>query len=193
MSTKFGVFYNKQFNCLMLTFKNKPITSSEKKGNIVILKNEEELVGINIFEVKLEINKNFIYNDSDILTYINSELKDVIKLEPLEQFVIGKIIKCDAIPDTHLSACEVDIKTKILKIVCGAKNAREGIFVVVATDGSWMPNGMQIQKGKLRGYDSEGMLCSAKELNIEEGKFNPEGIIELDEKYRNNLGSEFKG
>ncbi|WP_206335798.1 YtpR family tRNA-binding protein [Mesoplasma entomophilum] len=151
------------------------------------------MVGINIFNVKKEINKSFIINEPVIYEYINSELKDVIKLQNLPQFVIGKIIKCEKIPDTHLSACEVDIKSEILKIVCGARNAREGIYVVVATDGSWMPNGMQIVKGKLRGFDSEGMLCSAKELGIEEAKFNSDGIIELDEKYHNALGAEFKG
>ncbi|AVN62604.1 hypothetical protein CG001_03105 [Mesoplasma coleopterae] len=193
MTTKFGVFYNKEFNCLLLTFNNKPITALEKNENIVILKNQDEIVGINIFNVKKEINKSFIINEPEIYEYINSELKDIMKLQNLPQFLIGKIIKCEKIPDTHLSACEVDIKSEILKIVCGARNAREGIYVVVATHGSWMPNGIQIVKGKLRGFDSEGMLCSAKELGIEEEKFNSEGIIELDEKYHNILGEEFKG
>ncbi|ATZ21126.1 YtpR family tRNA-binding protein [Mesoplasma coleopterae] len=193
MTTKFGVFYNKEFNCLLLTFNNKPITALEKIENIVILKNQDEIVGINIFNVKKEINKSFIINEPEIYEYINSELKDIMKLQNLPQFLIGKIIKCEKIPDTHLSACEVDIKSEILKIVCGARNAREGIYVVVATHGSWMPNGIQIVKGKLRGFDSEGMLCSAKELGIEEEKFNSEGIIELDEKYHNILGEEFKG
>ncbi|ATZ21830.1 YtpR family tRNA-binding protein [Mesoplasma tabanidae] len=193
MNTKFGVFYNKQFNCLMLAFNNKPITASEKINNVLILKNENNIVGINIFDVKKEINKNFIINEPEIYEYISYELKDVIVLKNLPQFIVGKIIKCNKIPDTHLSACEVDIKSEVLKIVCGAKNAREGIYVVVATDGSWMPNGVQIVKGKLRGFDSEGMLCSAKELGIEEGKFNSDGIIELSEKYQINLGKEFKG
>ncbi len=136
MGAKFGVFFNKQFNCLMLTFNNKPIIKSEQINNVVILRNEDDITGINIFDVKIKINNNFILNDMQIYEYINNELKDIIRLENEPQFLIGKINKCDKIPDTHLSACEVDIKSETLKVVCGAENAREGIYVVVATDGA---------------------------------------------------------
>lgn len=193
MRTKFAVFFNKQFNCLMLTLNNKPITSSEKLENVFILKNENDIVAINIFDVKIKIDKNYIFNDPQIYKYINSELKDIISLENTPQFLIGKINKCEKIPDTHLSACEVDIDSETLKIVCGAKNAKEGIYVVVATDGAWMPNGMQIVKGKLRGFDSEGMLCSAKELQLKSSNFNNEGIIELGTMYHNQIGKVFQG
>ncbi|ASZ09356.1 hypothetical protein CK556_03300 [Mesoplasma chauliocola] len=193
MNKKMGVFFNKQFNCLLLSFDNKPITTTEKHANIAILKNKNDIVGINIFDVKIKIEKNYILNNDEIYEYISTELKDIVKTENLPHFIVGKIIKCNKIPDTHLSSCEVDISTEVLKIVCGAKNARENIYVVVATDGSWMPSGMQIVKGKLRGYVSEGMLCSARELQLQSNKFNEEGIIELDESYRSNLGKAFLG
>ncbi|ATZ18280.1 YtpR family tRNA-binding protein [Mesoplasma melaleucae] len=193
MRTKFGVFFNKQFNCLMLTLNNKPITTSKTVNNVVILKNENDIVAINIFDVKIEIDKNYIFNSPQIYEYISSELKDIVSLENVPQFLIGKITKCEKIPDTHLSACEVSINSEILKIVCGAKNARKAIYVVVAIDGSWMPNGMQITKGKLRGFDSEGMLCSAKELQLESNAFNNEGIIELPDEYQNQIGKAFQG
>lgn len=99
-------------------------------------------------------------------------------------FKVGKILKCDEIAGTHLHKCIVDIKDKQLDIVCGAANAREGLMVVVATNGTMLPSGKQIVAGQLLGHKSEGMLCSYRELGIEK---ESKGIIELTEDYR--LGS----
>ena len=77
----------------------------------------------------------------------------------------------------------------MLDIVCGAKNARKDLNVVVATIGAILPNGKRIKKSKLLGIESFGMLCSAKELNINNKKFNDQGIIELDSIYT--IGSTF--
>ncbi|MBQ0045427.1 MAG: tRNA-binding protein [Mycoplasma sp.] len=101
-------------------------------------------------------------------------------------FKVGKILKCDEVPGTHLHKCIVDIKDKQLDIVCGAPNARTGLIVVVATNGTMLPSGKQIITGQLLGNKSEGMLCSYRELGIEK---ESKGIIELPEDYR--IGSYF--
>ncbi|XQP55902.1 MAG: YtpR family tRNA-binding protein [Mycoplasmoidaceae bacterium] len=91
-------------------------------------------------------------------------------------FIIGLIESCEDIKGTHLHKCKVNIGNKILDIVCGAPNARQGLKVVVATDGTMLPSGKQIISGQLLGNKSEGMLCSYKELNINK---ESKGIIEL--------------
>lgn len=94
-------------------------------------------------------------------------------------FKIGKVIKCEEIPNTHLHDCLVDVGDQKLQIVCGAKNVAEGLKVVVATAQAILPNGTQINPGELLGHKSYGMLCSAKELNLDANKYNTAGIIEL--------------
>jgi len=96
-----------------------------------------------------------------------------------EKIVIGHVVECERHPDADkLNVCKVDIGTSIRQIVCGAANVREGLYVAVATVGAEMPGGLKIKPVKLRGVDSEGMICSATELGLP--KLN-EGIMELDE------------
>jgi len=94
------------------------------------------------------------------------------------KIVFGKVLECEKHPDADkLNICKVDIGSATRQIVCGASNVREGLSVVVATVGAVMPNGMVIKPVKLRGVDSEGMICSAGEIGLPElGK----GIMELD-------------
>lgn len=97
--------------------------------------------------------------------------------------VIGEITECVDHPDSdHLHLCKVNVGDEVLDIVCGAPNARVGIKVIVALDGAVLPDGV-IKKGKIRGYESNGMLCSIKELGLD-NKFltesDIEGIAELD-------------
>ena len=83
----------------------------------------------------------------------------------------------------------VDVGNTELQIVCGAKNARNGIKVVVALNGAILPNGEIIKNGQLLGVKSFGMLCSKKELNLSSNKFNDVGIIELSDQYK--VGDKF--
>jgi len=94
------------------------------------------------------------------------------------KIIFGKVLECEKHPDADkLSVCKVDIGTSIRQIVCGASNVREGIDVVVATVGATMPSGMAIKPVKLRGVESEGMICSSSEIGLEDtGK----GIMEID-------------
>lgn len=97
----------------------------------------------------------------------------------LPGIVVGHIIKVTPHPQAdRLRVCEVDAgQGRLLQIVCGAPNAREGMKAPLATVGTTMPDGMQIKAAALRGVDSAGMLCSAKELGLAE---KSDGLLELD-------------
>ncbi|QEH62235.1 putative tRNA-binding protein [Spiroplasma chinense] len=173
--------YVKVFDTLMVGFSNKPVTSSEKKDNKEILFNDKEIIGVNIFNPQIDKDKKYLLEDSELSQYCVSEIKDIIKIENIEnQFVVAKVEECEPIEGTHLSLCKVNDGKELIQIVCGAKNVRKGSFTCLATIGSFMPNGMQILKGKLKGFESFGMLCSLKELGYENPKYNNEGIVELE-------------
>ncbi len=95
-----------------------------------------------------------------------------------KKIVFGRVLECEKHPDADkLNVCKVDIGTSVRQIVCGAANVRAGLDVVVATIGAQMPGGLVIKPVKLRGVESEGMICSAGEIGLPDlGK----GIMELD-------------
>ena len=96
-----------------------------------------------------------------------------------KKIIFGRVLECEKHPDADkLNVCQVDIGTSTRQIVCGASNVKAGIDVVVATIGAIMPSGLVIKPVKLRGVESEGMICSASEIGLEDAN---EGIIELDE------------
>ena len=118
------------------------------------------------------------------MTNVGNEYDECSKLIPATNLVIGQVIKCEDHPDSdHLHICKVDIGTEVLDIVCGAPNCREGIKVIVAKVGAILPGG-EIKAGKIRGAESNGMLCSIAELGLD-SKFLKEedykGIAELGE------------
>lgn len=93
--------------------------------------------------------------------------------------VLGKVLDCIKHPDADkLSVCQVDIGSEILQIVCGAKNVTRDQFVPVATIGTDFGDGFVIKKSKLRGAESNGMICSSTELGLP--KMN-DGILVLDD------------
>ena len=120
---------------------------------------------------------------------IGLEVDRTKSYEMPKKIIIGKVLECEKHPDADkLNVCKVDIGTSIRQIVCGASNVRAGLDVVVATIGAQMPGGLVIKPVKLRGVESEGMICSAGEIGLEDCQT---GIIELDEsigKYK--LGQE---
>ena len=79
---------------------------------------------------------------------------------PLNEFVVGKVIECEKHPDAEkLSVCKVDVGDgEARNIVCGAPNVRTGLMVSVILPGKRLPDGMKIKKTKLRGIKSEGMI-----------------------------------
>ncbi|SIO43261.1 phenylalanyl-tRNA synthetase beta subunit [Rhodovulum sp. ES.010] len=96
----------------------------------------------------------------------------------LEEFTIGRVVKAEKHPDAdRLRVCRVATAQGESQIICGAPNAREGITVVVAHPGSYIPGiDTIIQVGKIRGVESHGMMCSERELELSD---EHEGIIEL--------------
>ena len=140
--------------------------------------------------MKLSINflKDYVDVPVDMITLgedmtnVGNEYDSARKLVQVSGLTIGKIIECEKHPDSdHLHICKVDVGNEVLQIVCGAPNARVGIKVIVALIGAVLPDGT-IKKGKLRGVESCGMLCSIEELGLEHKFLKPEdveGIAEL--------------
>ncbi|MBP5617948.1 MAG: phenylalanine--tRNA ligase subunit beta, partial [Clostridia bacterium] len=92
--------------------------------------------------------------------------------EEITGVVIGKILSIDKHPDADkLLICQVDVGSQTLQIVTGAHNLIVGDIVPVATDGANLPGGVKIKRGKLRGVESNGMLCSIAELGLTKGDF----------------------
>ncbi len=137
--------------------------------------------------LKTKFNENQLIEK---LTDIGLEVESVGPLSnELDSFVIAKIIKTEKHPDAdRLKVCDVDIGYgKILKVVCGAPNAKDGLLTIYAPPGSVIPkNKMKLVVTKIRGVTSYGMLCSESELNLSE---KSDGIAELEPaKYSKKIG-----
>ena len=118
------------------------------------------------------------------MTRVGNEYDNCGKLIEANNLVIGEIIECVNHPDSdHLHVCKVNIGNEVLQIVCGAPNARVGIKVIVALVGAVLPE-ITIKKGVIRGVESNGMMCSMKELGLDNKFLTQEdinGIKELPE------------
>ncbi|MFU2204902.1 phenylalanine--tRNA ligase subunit beta [Streptococcus hyovaginalis] len=98
-----------------------------------------------------------------------------IPAEGLSKLVVGHVISCEDVPETHLHLCQVDTgDEEPRQIVCGAPNVKAGIKVIVALPGARIADNYKIKKGKIRGMESLGMICSLQELGL------PESIIPKD-------------
>jgi phenylalanyl-tRNA synthetase beta chain len=103
--------------------------------------------------------------------------------EPLRDIVIAQVVEARRHPDSdHLSLCKVDAGGgALLSVVCGASNVRAERFYPFAPVGAQLPDGTPIRRRKIRGEESQGMLCSARELQL--GR-DHEGILELNGTFR---------
>jgi phenylalanyl-tRNA synthetase beta chain len=116
------------------------------------------------------------------LNNIGLEVESVGSADKNNFFLVAKIIKAEKHPNADkLKLCDVDIGSgKILKVVCGASNARDGLLTVYAGPGAIIPkNQLKIKVTNIRGVDSYGMLCSESELGL---SYESLGITELDSK-----------
>ncbi|MGH8540998.1 MAG: phenylalanine--tRNA ligase subunit beta, partial [Stenotrophobium sp.] len=106
------------------------------------------------------------------------EIEPVLAALP-QGVVVGRILKAERHPQAErLQVCEVDVGGAApLQVVCGAPNARAGLNAPCAVVGARLPDGTEIKAAQLRGVDSAGMLCSAKELGLSD---KSEGLLELD-------------
>ena len=101
----------------------------------------------------------------------------------IDNLVIGEVVECVMHPDSdHLHVCQVKISdNEIKQIVCGAPNVRVGLKVIVALPGAILPGDFEIKKSKIRGVESNGMICALFELGLEEKNDEnyAKGIMEL--------------
>ena len=125
------------------------------------------------------------------ITRTGVEIADVKHPEEgLKKLVVGKVLDCKGVEGTHLHLTHVDVgEDKPLQIVCGAPNIAQGQKVVVALPGTLMPNGQQIWPGELRGVDSYGMICSARELGLPHAP-QKRGIMVVPDNFE--VGAEFE-
>ena len=117
----------------------------------------------------LEDNKLY-----DIITKHVCEIETMKKLVDATNLTVGKVLECEDIEGTHLHKCQVEVeKGHVEQIVCGAPNVKAGVLVIVANPGAILPGNFKIKQSKIRGVESNGMLCSLQELGVEE-KYVPE-------------------
>ncbi len=114
---------------------------------------------------------------SDLLTFGGVEVEAVDPAAPpFDRVVVAEVLSVEKHPQAdRLNVCQVNAGTAPLNIVCGAPNVRVGMRVPAALVGARLP-GMEIKLAKVRGIESQGMLCSARELGLSE---SAEGLLEL--------------
>lgn len=116
---------------------------------------------------------------SDQLTMLGLEVDELAPVaKPFTGVVVGEVLTVEQHPDAdRLRVTTVNIGSgEPLQIVCGAPNVRAGMKAPVATIGAILPGDFKIKKGKLRGVESQGMLCGASEIDIED---KIDGLLEL--------------
>lgn len=190
-----NVFYNKEHvgDVLLVQLATEAIvkTEVERLGDIAILKEAQtgEIKAFNLFNAS-----SYIQTDAKGLVEVTPELvaQLAVAIEKnganinldvdfSPKFVVGYVETKDKHPNADkLSICSVNVGDEILQIVCGAPNVEAGQKVVVAKIGAVMPSGMLIKEGNLRGVESYGMLCSARELAIPNAP-SEKGILVLPE------------
>lgn len=121
---------------------------------------------------------------ASLMTISGVEVENITYLAQANNLIIGEVKKCVMHPDSdHLHVCQVDVGDRTLQIVCGAPNCRAGLKVIVALVGAELPaKGITIQKGEIRGVESNGMMCSLSELGVDSKFLTPselDGIQEL--------------
>ncbi|ARI76852.1 phenylalanine--tRNA ligase subunit beta [Halobacillus mangrovi] len=127
------------------------------------------------------VSLNWLQQYIDVSEYTPEELAEIItktgieveSVEPVAEkvtgVVVGDVKSCEQHPNADkLSLCQVDVGEETLQIVCGAPNIAEGQKVAVATPGAVLPGNFKIKKTKLRGEESNGMICSLQELGVDE-------------------------
>ena len=116
----------------------------------------------------------------DALTMAGLEVEEVAPVAPaFTGVVVGRIERVAAHPDAdRLRLCTVDVGSgEPLEIVCGAPNVVGGMLAPCALEGAVLPGGLTIKRAKVRGVESRGMLCSAKELGLDD---DASGLLVLD-------------
>ena len=143
--------------------------------------------------LKDHINTN--KTEAQIIEKLNKIGIEVENVEPIKNefsdFIVAKIIKSEKHPNAdRLKLCVVDIGQKdLVKVVCGATNAKDNLLTIYAPPGAIIPkNKKKLEVSKIRGESSYGMLCSESELNLSN---ESKGIVELNKSFENKIGKKY--
>ena len=188
-----NLFYNPEGVGDVAFLQLEPVTGPvnyDKKGNVVTLYQEDQVVGFNIFEAsKAGVEGNgHIKLTEDLVNAFQQQLDQAgvnyqLSVDLSPKFVVGYVASKEKHPNADkLSILKVDVGDEELQIVCGAPNVEAEQKVVVAKVGAVMPSGMLIKDAELRGVPSSGMVCSMKELNLPNAP-KEKGIMVLDDSY----------
>ncbi|CAB1276116.1 phenylalanine--tRNA ligase subunit beta [Candidatus Nitrosacidococcus tergens] len=126
------------------------------------------------------------------LTFSGLEVDSITPATPsFKGVVVAKVIELRALEGSNkLHVCQVSVtQRETFQVVCGASNVQAGLYVAFAQVGARLPNGIFIEKKKLRGIESHGMLCSATELGLTE---QSHGILELAQTAQDFLGKDIR-
>lgn len=176
-----NVAYNKPYvgDVLLVQLASEAIVKTvvEMKGDVALLKEAStgEIKAFNLFNASkymtltaqgiVEVTPEFVDALEKALVANDAVVNLDVDFSP--KFVVGYVETKEKHPNADkLNICTVNVGDETLQIVCGAPNVDAGQKVVVAKIGAVMPSGMLIKEGNLRGVDSFGMICSARELEI---------------------------
>lgn len=131
----------------------------------------------------------------DILTLTGTKVEGIEERgKDIRNVVVGKILEIEKHPNADkLVVTKVDVKDEVLQIVTGANNIKVGDIVPIAKDGSELPGGVKIKKGKLRDVDSCGMMCAVSELGLDISRYPGQiehGIMILPKEMEARLGED---
>ncbi|WP_294581365.1 phenylalanine--tRNA ligase subunit beta [uncultured Thomasclavelia sp.] len=142
-------------------------------------------ISLNLLNKYVKVDDQDPQELADKITAVGLEVEGMHQLAHGTNMTIGYVKECTMHPDSdHLKVCQVEVRPgEIKQIVCGAPNVAAGQKVIVANPGCDLGNGFVIKESKIRGQESNGMICSIAELGLDQRLLKPEdkdGIHVLD-------------
>ncbi|MDO6656198.1 YtpR family tRNA-binding protein [Anaerobacillus sp. 1_MG-2023] len=199
-----NMFYNKEGvgDTLIVTLGSteREDKAVQRKENVARIYSKEtnKTIGYNLFhfsQIQELTSSGVVEESEELVNAVNRAIQangfdDELVYDASPKFVVGYVEEMEKHPNADkLNVCQVNVGQEKLQIVCGAPNVDKGQKVVVAKVGAVMPSGMIIKDASLRGIESTGMICSAKELALPDAP-QEKGILVLPEDHE--IGTEFK-
>ncbi len=166
-----------------------------RQGPVAEIRQAEsgQVEGYNFFGLNEELSIDTVgavsLSEADV-KFLNDQInqagfEEALHYDGRPSFVVGLVKECEKLEDSdHLNITQTEVdQGQVLQIVCGAPNIKAGQKVVVAREGAIMPDGSAIWAGELRGVESNGMICSARELELKDAP-KKRGILELSDDYQ---------
>ncbi len=190
----YRLFYLKKDDLLMVVFSLERIPNKiVRDGDAFYLYFNDSLVGINIFHFskiyQLDKEGMILPLDDDLLSAINSYLKSIHLDKIHSGYFVSLIKEVEEVEDSdHLHLVKVSDGKEEITLICGAKNAKVGLKVVLAKEGTILPNGETLKASTIIGYPSHGMLCSKRDLGLDPNDYSHNLII-VEDDY--NIGDDY--